>query len=289
MKTININRILGLFFAIGLCTVFLALSIPQTADAACEQRCGKNDAKSLLCHVPPGNPDNAHSICIGDAAVPAHLANHGGDGCGECGEPPDPCGNDVCDEGENCFNCPQDCTFPEICDDGVDNDCDGLADCADPDCSESPNCLPQCPECCFDRTSPDTCACPIPEPPDACCFDASDDGQDDCATPEGNPFDLPPCGPDYSCDQPPPSECNPDCGVGGGGNGDPVALQEEGGQCEEACTCDPESGAVSCDPEGPCSGCEAECAGNLRERACNDGVDNDCDGLVDGADPDCVS
>jgi hypothetical protein len=29
---------------------------------------------------------------------------------------------------------------PEVCNDGVDNDCDGLSDCADPDCSANPAC-----------------------------------------------------------------------------------------------------------------------------------------------------
>jgi hypothetical protein len=32
--------------------------------------------KVLICHVPPGNPDNAHTICVGQAAVKAHLRNH---------------------------------------------------------------------------------------------------------------------------------------------------------------------------------------------------------------------
>lgn len=45
------------------------------------------DKKTLICHVPRGNPDNAHTIEIGNAAVPAHIA-HGdpadsvGRGCG---------------------------------------------------------------------------------------------------------------------------------------------------------------------------------------------------------------
>jgi hypothetical protein len=28
-----------------------------------------------ICHVPPGNPANAHSITVGAPAVPAHLAH----------------------------------------------------------------------------------------------------------------------------------------------------------------------------------------------------------------------
>ncbi len=47
--------------------------------------CGNNDRKVLLCHVPPGNPANAHTLCISPNAVPAHLGNHGSDHCGPCG------------------------------------------------------------------------------------------------------------------------------------------------------------------------------------------------------------
>lgn len=45
-------------------------------------RCGNNGDKVLVCHVPPGNPANAHTICISTNAVPAHLAH----GChlGDC-------------------------------------------------------------------------------------------------------------------------------------------------------------------------------------------------------------
>ncbi len=30
-----------------------------------------------VCHIPPGNPDNAHLISVSESAVPAHVANHG--------------------------------------------------------------------------------------------------------------------------------------------------------------------------------------------------------------------
>src|SRR3569623_3550059 len=38
--------------------------------------------KTTVCHVPPGNPGNAHTICVGTAAVPAHLDH--GDFLGTC-------------------------------------------------------------------------------------------------------------------------------------------------------------------------------------------------------------
>jgi hypothetical protein len=42
--------------------------------------------KVEICHVPPGNPDNAHTICVSANAVAAHLAH--GDYLGECGIEP---------------------------------------------------------------------------------------------------------------------------------------------------------------------------------------------------------
>ena len=32
--------------------------------------------KTTLCHVPPGNPSNAHEISVGKSAVKSHLRNH---------------------------------------------------------------------------------------------------------------------------------------------------------------------------------------------------------------------
>lgn len=41
-------------------------------------------SKALVCHVPPGNPANAHTICVGKPAVNAHLSHHP-DSLGPCG------------------------------------------------------------------------------------------------------------------------------------------------------------------------------------------------------------
>jgi hypothetical protein len=38
--------------------------------------------KTTVCHIPPGNPSNEHTICVGNAAVPAHMAH--GDVLGSC-------------------------------------------------------------------------------------------------------------------------------------------------------------------------------------------------------------
>jgi hypothetical protein len=49
--------------------------------------------KVLICHVPPGSPENAHNICVSEWAVSAHLQQHT-DVVGTCRnlrvEPPPP-------------------------------------------------------------------------------------------------------------------------------------------------------------------------------------------------------
>ncbi|HKG71491.1 MAG TPA: hypothetical protein VKA87_06300 [Nitrososphaeraceae archaeon] len=45
---------------------------------------GDDDGKVTICHIPPGNPDNAHTIRVSENAVDAHLAH--GDTLGECKE-----------------------------------------------------------------------------------------------------------------------------------------------------------------------------------------------------------
>jgi len=47
----------------------------------------EKENKIKICHVPPGNPDNAHTIEVSQSAVDAHLAH--GDSLGPCDEPPE--------------------------------------------------------------------------------------------------------------------------------------------------------------------------------------------------------
>ena len=63
----------------------LVASSPTEADCS-GFPCGNNDNKVLLCHVPPGNPGNAHTLCISPNAVAMHLENHEDDHCGPCGD-----------------------------------------------------------------------------------------------------------------------------------------------------------------------------------------------------------
>ncbi len=42
----------------------------------------KSEDQATICHVPPGNPANAHTITVGVSAVKAHIAH--GDHEGAC-------------------------------------------------------------------------------------------------------------------------------------------------------------------------------------------------------------
>src|SRR5690348_7652703 len=93
--TLLLCALLGL--AAAACTS--DVSIQSQADNGLPSSCQANvpdphacdpadTTKTTLCHVPPGNPANAHTICIGNAAVPAHLQHHRGDFVGTCSCPP---------------------------------------------------------------------------------------------------------------------------------------------------------------------------------------------------------
>jgi hypothetical protein len=77
--------------ALGACTAQVAgssqaeKSLPETctANATDSRACDPADTKkTTVCHIPPGNPANAHTICVGNAAVPAHIDH--GDFIGTC-------------------------------------------------------------------------------------------------------------------------------------------------------------------------------------------------------------
>lgn len=54
----------------------------ESLDESAYPEVGSNNNKTTICHIPPGNPANAHTISVGNGAVNAHL-NHG-DYLGPC-------------------------------------------------------------------------------------------------------------------------------------------------------------------------------------------------------------
>jgi cysteine-rich repeat protein len=55
----------------------------EEASACSEFPCGNKGDMVEVCHIPPGNPQNAHTICISPNAVDTHIQQHG-DYCGPC-------------------------------------------------------------------------------------------------------------------------------------------------------------------------------------------------------------
>lgn len=69
--------------ALGLAAI-LAIAL-LTATAPASRAAGPSECKAskvLICHIPPGNPENAHEICVKPRAVDAHLDH--GDYLGPC-------------------------------------------------------------------------------------------------------------------------------------------------------------------------------------------------------------
>ncbi len=228
------------------------------------------------------------------------------------------CGNGRCDPTENHCNCPSDCgTAPgsEInCADGRDNDCDGGMDCADSECFSLPICCGNA--TCSPWENPCNCPgdCGPPAGAETICDDLLDDdcdGLTDCAelTCVGQPTV---CG-DNVCTSPPENKCNcpNDCGA-------PLATEScgsfPGGLIDDDCNgmidCNddhcisvsvPLFGSTPCGScgDGRCAGCErcggcASCSLDCgppvtSETNCADGQDNDCNGMADCADPQCLS
>ncbi len=140
-----------------------------------------------------------------------------------------------------------------VCDDGVDNDCDGLVDCLDPDCRPD---------------SPDaglglSCAAPG-KVGNKCDFFGA------CVCPGGQNVEA-------TCSDGIDNDCDgkPDC--------------TDGDCAGKTCTANlskcllPDAGVPDAGQPSTCA-----CPGGTVELACTDGDDNDCDGLRDCEDPDCL-
>ncbi len=240
------------------------------------------DAGSLGCS------SNCASFDTSDCSYSCAI-NCGGPGCDN-----QPCGADglVC-QGGSCLcsgngGAPQ--SAETACSDGYDNDCDGLIDCQDDQCSSAPcganglECLDGACQCTGDGGTP--------QASETYCNDSADndcDGQIDC---DDSSCAGAPCGL-YG------RLCSGGACVCSGNGGTPQSSEtycndNADNDCDDLIDCE-DNGCEnrSCGAFGlTCSSGACICSGNggtpqSSETYCNDNADNDCDGLVDCEDNSC--
>jgi hypothetical protein len=106
----------SLLSVLSCCVLFLVVS-----PAIAAGRGGgfwEHPKKATLCHVPPGNPSNAHTISVSSRAVGSHLAH--GDSLGPC---PTTCGGEgggSCDDDQFCQVAEGDCGGEGVCENRPD-------------------------------------------------------------------------------------------------------------------------------------------------------------------------
>ena len=191
-----------------------------------------------------------------------------------------------------------------LCHDGIDNDGDGLIDCADEDCSGLVNCLENTLIACNDLTDNDNDGLLDCDDPDcfgftlcfergADCADGIDndgDGLVDCADSS--------CAGSNLCEEDSPFTC-----VDGKDNDLDGLIDCQEASCQIFTVCaeysvDACSDGIDNDFDGLIDCADANCMDLLGDdcfpsedtpEKCSDGMDNDNDGLVDCADPDCIT
>jgi len=182
------------------------------------------------------------------------------------------CGNGTCDPAESSCNCTADCglplSFEAQCSDARDNDCDGLIDCADPECQvgSETNCTDGLDDDCDGAIDCADTECQS--------IDADNDGYTHalCGGPDCDDSDsLINPGAVENCTDGIDSDCD---GVDGCADDD--------------CAIDADGDGVPIPPCGnDCDDTDDTVAPGFLE-ICDDGVDNDCDTVVDCADSYCV-
>ncbi len=230
-----------------------------------EPAAAAGNAKVEICHIPPGNPANFHTITIGENAISAHLAH--GDLAGPC----DAACATLCDDGDACtIDDSADCEQQGCPTTREPVDCNDQNACTADTCDPVTACVntPFVGAACDDGnvcSGPDVCNADglcTGEANEGCCFSDADCSADLCRRASCN-LDTNRCG-----DAPvvciPPDLCTIKS-----------FCASDTGECVNFSKC-PRAGEV-CDPAtGDCVCTPTASRCDLR--------DNDCDGLIDEAD-----
>lgn len=228
--------------AVGLCLAAPWAALPANAAPA---------PKVEVCHIPPGNPSNAHTIKVSANAVKAHLKH--GDYLGPCGlscedrcDDGNACTQDYCDENDVCWH-----DVAVQCNDGNDctlDSCDPDTGCVYPSVQAGESCTEEAVPPCFpgggvcdgaghcDLTRAENC-CEV----DTECNDSDLCTQDAC-TNNVCEFTALDC-PDTACEI---QECS-----AGVCEATPVLCEPDA--CEECLYCDDDQGWITATIDGCCT------------------------------------
>ena len=204
---------------------------------------------------------------------------------------PDQLDTDADGFGDACDQCPgmDDSGTPDayetVCDNGQDEDCDGLTDCDDSDCFDHPICI--CDNDGYCEAGEDCQWCPN----DCVTSISALCGNGVCEAGDGE--DCLTCPAD--CDGVQKGRASSRYCCGGGGGVNPVDCTDarctsDGFECVDQGASVACCGDGMCDPSETTCTCSADCgAPPVNESSCTDGEDEDCDGLIDCLDPDCYT
>ena len=74
------------FYFVSHPDTYISGTLSSTPDECHEVLESGEGNKTEICHVPPGNPENAHTIIVSGSAAATHLGHHDGDTAGSCGD-----------------------------------------------------------------------------------------------------------------------------------------------------------------------------------------------------------
>ena len=215
---------------------------------------------------------NDDEFCTTDRCVQGSCENKPRDEDGD-GFVDELCGGDDCND----LNPNANPSLGEQCSDAADNDCNGVADCFDPVCSNDPN-----------------CGC-VPDPGGEICDNGQDDDCDttvDCNDADCSNTPICGCLPNETglCADGLDQDCDGlfDCD-------DPDCANDQVCDCQASTELCGNNSDEDCDDLVDCA--DPDCAGSPNcncippgtPEVCTDAQDNDCDGQVDCADPDCAN
>jgi len=272
--------------ALFICSACYTVELEDKRDreSACDDGID-NDGDTL---IDEEDPDCADQCIDEDGDGYGRNCPAGGD-CNDSNPDIHPGAEDVCGDGLD-SDCGGDNDRCEDCANGIDDNADGLIDCEDPDCADDPVCGESGEDECCDGIdndddgdvdlADDGCAgieCGGVDHEGNCVdgIDNDDDGDTDCADSDCSGFWR--CGPE---------DCTDDFDNDGDG-----AIDCADSDCEGHSAC----GCSDCDGDGynSVSSGGADCNDfneNVhpgRSENCTNGIDDDCDGAIDGADSEC--